>query len=107
MNVPNRCRLCLQGSMSRAIFYREFYQIRLIYLFIYYLNISTSVHKMLSYSRFVDNESFNEQIYIYYDQFMHLARNTVYEKINSKYVTTRFLHQDINIYRYIYKWIFL
>ena len=32
---------------------------------------------------------------------MHLARNTVYEKINSRYVTTRFLHQDTYIYIYI------
>ena len=34
---------------------------------------------------------------------MHLARNTVYEKINSKYETTRFLHQDIIYIYYILK----
>ena len=32
-----------------------------------------------------------------------LARNTVYKKINSQYVTTRFLHQDIHIYIYIWQ----
>ena len=29
---------------------------------------------------------------------MHFARNTVYENINSKYVTTRFLQQDTTIF---------
>ena len=33
---------------------------------------------------------------------MHFARNTVYEEINSKYVTTRFIQQDTYIHIYMY-----